>query len=1085
MELMCMPPLSKYVARSIEKFAWNSVSRLLVVAVSCLALVSLPAWTQETASSPAVVSRSLITQRIDETQFTTLKGNTHPLAQRIYDIGAAPATLPMQRMLLVLKRSPQQEYALRTLLDNQQDKHSSSYHQWLTPEEFGKQFGPSDSDIATITAWLQSHGFQVGTTKGRTVLEFSGSASQVREAFHTTIHKFVVNGEQHWANISDPQIPTALTPAVAGVLTLHNFPKKPMIHLAGQHVPFTRSKGRKLPLINFSDGTHALVPADYATIYNAPGNLDGTGVTIAIVARSNLFNGGSDVSDFDQSFGLPGGKLNVILNGPDPGDLGGDEELEATLDASWSGALATGSPIDFVVSATTNNTDGVDLSEVYIIENNLGSLMSESFGACEAEITQGDAQGESLLAEQAAAQGITYTVSAGDTGAEGCANLSESVASGPPSVSDLASTPFNVSVGGTMFNETAGGKTDATYWNTDNNPNNLGSAISYIPEDVWNETCTNGCEPALAAGGGGFSAYNSKPSWQSTTIAGMPNDGHRDVPDVSLTAAGHDPYVLCIEGSCEQSEVELVLGTSASSPSFAGILALVYENMIGIQGASGARQGQADYVLYQLAKAQQTAGTACNASVTPLPNSACVFNDVTSGNNSVPGEAGYPNGAYASTVGYDQATGLGSVNITNLVNAWASTTFNATTTSLKLNNAITPLTVTHGASVNVSIAVHGNTGTPAGDVSVIAHTGPQGTEGVPPTAGLGGGVFTLATGTATGTTNSLPGGTYNVTAHYAGNGTYAPSDSAAPGISVTVNSENSTTSVNGAFTSNQNGQYNIPVTAPAPFGTPIFFSATVSGSSGQGTPTGTVTFSTASGTLPDGNTATLNSVGVASLISNPFVLNGPNVPFDAGTYTITASYGGDSSFHASSSTGLPVSFTIQPGFVAVSGLGSVSVAPGQSNTTSVGFLTSTGFTTAVSFTCSGGLPSGAACSSAAVTGNGPNTIATATINVTTTAPTTRAQSGRRSQYFAALIGVLPLGAIFLISAPRRRRASLLLGLMVLALLLTVPACGGGGNGGGGGGGGTPGTPPGTYIVTVTGTAGSNSQTVGTFTLTVN
>ncbi len=179
---------------------------------------------------PGPVARPLITQAVNEGQVTKLKGNTHPLARPEFDLGSAPATLPMQRMLLVLKRSPEQQLALRKLLDDQQDRHSPNYHKWLTPEEFGQKFGPTDADMQAITGWLQAHGFQVGTTKGRTVLEFSGSASQVRETFHTAIHKYIVNGEQHWANASDPQIPAALVPAIAGVATLHNFVSRPQSH---------------------------------------------------------------------------------------------------------------------------------------------------------------------------------------------------------------------------------------------------------------------------------------------------------------------------------------------------------------------------------------------------------------------------------------------------------------------------------------------------------------------------------------------------------------------------------------------------------------------------------------------------------------------------------------------------------------------------------------------------------------------------------------------------------------------------------------------------------------------------------------
>src|SRR5260370_34207513 len=173
-----------------------------LLGVSSLAvLFSALSFAQESAIQtspvPQQASHPLIVQPIDESQLTVLKGNTHPLARPEFDLGTAPAALPMQRMLLVLKHSPEQEFALNKLLDDQQDKSSPSYHKWLTPDEYGAQFGPTDADLQTITTWLQSHGFQVGSTKGRTVLEFSGSASQVQETCPTTIHKYVVNRHQH------------------------------------------------------------------------------------------------------------------------------------------------------------------------------------------------------------------------------------------------------------------------------------------------------------------------------------------------------------------------------------------------------------------------------------------------------------------------------------------------------------------------------------------------------------------------------------------------------------------------------------------------------------------------------------------------------------------------------------------------------------------------------------------------------------------------------------------------------------------------------------------------------------------------
>jgi pseudomonalisin len=416
--------------------------------------------------------RSLIVQPVDERQVLQLKGNTHPRARAEFDRGAAPANLPMQRMLLVLKRSPEQESALQKLLDEQQDKGSPNYHKWLTPEEFGTQFGPSDQDIQIVTGWLQSHGFQIGqVAKGRSVVEFSGTAAQVQEAFHTPIHKFAVNGEEHWANAADPQIPAALAPVVAGVNTLHNFYKKPMHKFSPKRVSLPSATS---PQFTGSSGSHALVPGDYAVIYNInplyTQGIQGNGVNVAVVGRSNLDIG--DVFDFQNLFGSSS-SFTLVLNGPDPGILSPDEQAEATLDVSWSAAIARGAAINFVVSASTNTTDGVDLSELYIIDNNLADVMTESFGACEAAFTQSQATEISQLAEQAAAQGITYMVSTGDTGSAGCDNLGETRATGPLSVNMLASSPFTVAVGGTMFNEHG---QNSTYWNSTNSTTDFHSA---------------------------------------------------------------------------------------------------------------------------------------------------------------------------------------------------------------------------------------------------------------------------------------------------------------------------------------------------------------------------------------------------------------------------------------------------------------------------------------------------------------------------------------------------------------------------------------------------------------------------------
>jgi len=866
-----------------------TVSSILILSVMAVAQEAVPQHIGGQKSSP----RPLINQAVDEGQRIVLKGNVHPLARAQFQVGAAPQDLPMQRMLLVLKRSPEQDQALLKLLDDQQDKSSASYHKWLTPEQFGQEFGPADSDIQAVTSWLQSHGFQIArVSKGRVMIEFSGTAAQIQEAFHTAIHEYAVNGETHWANASDPEIPAALAPVVAGVHTLHNFYMKPMHVVSSQRLSIVRQPG-SAPQFTGSDGSHALVPADYAVIYNInpvyQAGIDGTGTTIAVIGRSEFIV--QDVLDFQSSFGLPPNPPQIVNDGPSPGDLGGGEETEATLDATWSAAVAPGATVKFVVSGSTDTTDGIVLSELYIIENNVGDVMTESFGGCEANISSTEAAGFEALAQEAAAQGITYIVSSGDTGTAGCDNLSEKVATGPVSASVLAATPFTVAVGGTMFNENGH---DTTYWNTANSAL-LGSAKSYIPENVWNETCTTQC-PAqaspLAASGGGVSVFFAKPPWQAG-VAGIPGDGFRDLPDVSLTAASHDPYLLCVDGSCQSGSAFGVSGTSASAPAFAGIMALVNQK-------TGSRQGQANYVLYKLAAAETL--SQCNGSnTTTLPAKTCVFNDVTVGNNGVPGEPGYgtPSAQFQSTVGYDQSTGLGSVNVSNLLNTWSSVAFRPTTTTLSL----TPPTFTHGASANVNISVtpSSGTGTPSGDVSLLTNSSI--TPGVT--------FFTLnGAGTISDSSDGLPGGTYAVHAHYAGDGTFAPSDSAP--VTITVSPEASTTTLS-VLTFDAVGN-TIPFNSQ-PYGNSAFFRADVAGVSNNGTATGSVIF-TDNATNIAGDPFTLNSEAAASTVQGIFTM----LP---GPHAIVAHYGGDPGFNASTSSTVNVTVTKAPTTIAVASTSSV------------------------------------------------------------------------------------------------------------------------------------------------------------------
>ncbi|HMD07876.1 MAG TPA: Ig-like domain repeat protein [Candidatus Acidoferrum sp.] len=815
---------------------------------------------------------------IDESSLVVLHGNRHPLAAPANDRGEAASDLPMERMLLVFKRDAATESALQSLIARQQDRSSPDFHAWLSPDQFGNRFGASPADIQKLTGWLASHGFRVNRVgQGAMSIEFSGTAGQVKDAFHTAIRSYVVNGEKHYANASDPQIPAAFAPVVAGINTLHNFRKKSAIRVLGKASRVANTSMWQ-PEFTFSGAAgveHFLAPGDFAKIYNtAPlyqNGIDGTGQSIAIVARNNIHL--SDVQIFRIAFGLPVNDPQIILDGPDPGNLTGPEETEADLDVEWSGAIAPKATIKFVVSASTNSTDGVDLSSLYIVDNNLAPVLSASFGQCEQALGQTENTFFNNLWEQAAAQGITAVISSGDNGPAGCDSDSQTTpAAQGLAVNGLASTPFNIAVGGTQFNENGA---DSTYWSTTNGPDQS-SALGYIPEVVWNESCAdpNVCGVgSLFASSGGASTLYSKPSWQ--TGLGVPNDGKRDLPDVSLdAAAGHDGYLLCQDGICTTNasgqliNAELVGGTSAAAPTFAAILALIAQK-------TNSRQGQANFVLYPLAAAQNAA----NCSSTSPPQSQCIFNDITVGNNNVPGQTGF-----SATPGYDLATGWGSVNAANLAANWQNVTFRSTLTTLQLSST----NLTHGQPVTASVIVAPGvgSGTPTGNVALLA----GGSVGV----NLG----NLSNGTISGIVETLPGGTYSVTASYGGDGSFGASASA--GIPISISPESSSTTFS-AFVSGQSG--NPPSQVNTTYGNFLNLQVNVAGASEKGTPTGTLTFSDSF----NGNTSTLlstslNSQGNAQVQETQLAI---------GNHTLNVSYSGDASFSASSAG--PVSVSVAKG----------------------------------------------------------------------------------------------------------------------------------------------------------------------------
>jgi len=898
---------------------------LLLLAV----ILALPAFraTAQTKPDSATAAQTAaiparITQAIDETQLVRLRGNVHPLARLEFDQGIASDATPMKRMMLVLQRSPEQQAALTKLMDEQLSKDSTNFHKWLTPDQFGKQFGPADADIQTVTDWLTRQGFQeIKVGAGRTAIEFSGSVGQVRNAFHTEIHQLNVTGESRQANLSDPQIPAALTPVVAGVLTLHNFPRKSMRHNVGT---FTRTAdGLVVPQFTGGGGGgtfYAVGPADFAKIYNIPASLDGTGQLIAIVADSNI--NPQDVTNFRTLFSLPTNPPNIILNGPDPGL--GLSEGEADLDVQVAGMVAPKATIDLVVSETTLTAQGTDLSSFYIIDNNLAPVMSLSFGACEAGLGTAGNNFFNKLWEQAAAEGITVFVSAGDAGSAGCDDFTKAtVATFGLAVSGFASTPFNVAVGGTDFDDVG---TQSSFWSPTNGTGRE-SALGYIHEMTWNDSCAatatsatlnTVCSTAnnIVGGSGGPSAIYAKPSWQSgiTPNGIAAGDQHRYTPDVSLFASD-GPQSKSFYLTCQADAVPAggppscvpgpngfsfgaTGGTSASSPAFAAIMALINQN--------NGRQGNANPVLYKIAA---TAGQSCNSSTEALAGSPCAFNDVIKGNIAVPCPANSTNcssqtagtngvlvstaspttPAWTSATGYDLATGLGSVNVTNLATQWplAVGTFHSTTTSLTLNSGAT-VNITHGTPVTAQVTVTSTSaGTPSGDVSLLA----------PTTVNGGVGNSTLSSGTVTISNVILPGGTYSVNARYAGDTTFAASTS--PGVPVVVGKENSrlqygiVTFGSGGTTNATSVVYGSPyilrmdiLNSTANPCTPLAASPVLKGCALDAT--GTVAI-TDNGSPLDSGTFTINSAGSAE---------DKTIQLTGGTHNLSATYSGDISYNA-------------------------------------------------------------------------------------------------------------------------------------------------------------------------------------------
>jgi len=717
-----------------------------------------------------------IKAEINSSQMVELKGNMHGLAQPRFDLGRADSSKMMHDVTLAFRPSAAQQQDLDNLLAQQQDRSSPNYHKWLTPAQFADRFGMTRGDIQRVSAWLQSQGLAVtSVANSRNAISFDGTVSQVEVTFHTEIHNYLVGSEVHFANATNPSVPAALAGSALSISHLHDLAPKP------------RAKIRP-HLTSYISGNHFVAPGDFATIYDvAPlyaAGSDGTGQKIAIVGQSSVST--ADINNFRSAAGLSANapQMTVLPNTTSTRCAG--DEGESDLDLEWSGGVAKNASIIFVYAGlssgdtcTSRNGKTVWDALQYAVDNKVATFISTSYGFCEGGATGQSGVGLTFAqtirgwVQQANSQGETVVAASGDSGAADCdpnsTDTGDTLATQGFAVDVPAAIPEVTGMGGNTFTGDAAGTvtgsgstTNAgatTYWSgTTNSTDTVSSALSYIPEDAWNDTAADLAVSGgtLSASGGGASIFFAKPTWQTGT--GVPADGQRDVPDVSIAASpNHDGYLMCsedgpngaIQSSCTSGfrtgvggTFTIVGGTSVAAPTFSAILALINESL----GSPGL--GNVNPNLYQFASSSPSA-----------------FHDVTSGNNDVPCKSGTLNCPAGTTqigfsagTGYDQVTGLGSVDADKLATAWGA----ATTQAFTLTPTAASFQVAQGSSVNATVNVTFGSGF-SGTVTFTCTDPASGSVcTVPPQINAAGQVSFNITSTS-GTTGATPPGNYTIT----------------------------------------------------------------------------------------------------------------------------------------------------------------------------------------------------------------------------------------------------------------------------------------------------------------------------------
>jgi hypothetical protein len=777
----------------MKRIAIHRLVQLLAIPAVFALCVASPGFAQTAGPLPR------ITSPIDASSRVTLAGSRPPRARAAEDMGVVPSTLQLHGISLLFSRSPSQQAALDALVAAQQNPASPLYHHWITPDQYAAQFGVADSDIAAAESWLEQQGFSIDSVaRSRNRILFSGTAAQVANAFGAPLHYYLAPStayepaKTHFAPSADLTLPTALASSVLSVGNLSDFRLLPHILRGAQPAQprFTSSQ----------TGNHYLTPGDIATIYDITpaynSGFTGSNQSIVIIGQSaiNL----SDITNFQTAVGIAA-KTPIPVLVPDSGTshiYADGDEAESDLDLEYSSTIAKGSQVYFVYTGDSNSY-GVFNSLEYAVDERIAPIISSSYGDCEPNLGQSSYNSYESYLEQAAAQGQTVVSAAGDDGSTDCygeyknnATENEQLAVDYP-----ASSQYVTGVGGTEFPSADVAATNSTYFDAQSSSDIISSAKSYIPEMVWNDDPTSESDASspLSAGGGGVSIFAPQPSWQAGTIGGVavPSPGHRMVPDVALTSSPlNAPFAFCTsdvtfwssgqKASCnnglrDASSGNLTVGggTSFEAPTVSGLVAIIN------QAKNSTGQGVINPTLYSIA------ATAAYATA---------FHDITSGGNNCTAGSTYCSAPattdYAATTGYDEASGLGSIDFFNLLTAWpnsGSSSLLSTSTTL---TAATTLPAT-GAADAITITVAPLTTTasiPSGTVSLTV-------DGGTPTS------LPLTAGVATYSFSSTTAGAHVLVATYSGDTTFAASSG-----TLTLN-VGGTTTTNAAFT--------LAVTAPA------------------------------------------------------------------------------------------------------------------------------------------------------------------------------------------------------------------------------------------------------------------------------